>query len=168
MARMSARIGARAGRLVAPVVLAVALVACGSGESGGGETEAAGAPQEEPTAAETAAEPAGVSADARAQAKQIFESRCYTCHGMEGRGDGPGSTALSPKPRDLTSPEWQASVTDEHIANIIQYGGAAVGLSPTMPANPDLTSKPEVVAALVEHVRGLAGGGAASAQGGAR
>jgi hypothetical protein len=36
------------------------------------------------------------------------------------------------------------------------YGGAAVGRSPTMPGNPDLMSKPEVVRALVAHVRGLA------------
>ena len=35
------------------------------------------------------------------------------------------------------------------------YGGAAVGKAPTMPANPDLDSKPEVVAELVKYVRGL-------------
>jgi hypothetical protein len=31
-----------------------------------------------------------------------------------------------------------------------------VGKSPAMPANPDLMAKPEVVAALRAHVRGLA------------
>ena len=51
---------------------------------------------------------------------------------------------------------WQASVTDEHIEKIVMYGGAAVGRSPTMPGNPDLMSRPEVVRALVAYVRGLA------------
>jgi mono/diheme cytochrome c family protein len=93
-----------------------------------------------------------------AQADQIFNSRCVTCHGPEGRGDGPGSTALDPKPRNFQDPQWQDSVSDDHIAKIIQYGGAAVGKAPMMPGNPDLMSKPEVVAALVKHVRSLRGG----------
>lgn len=38
----------------------------------------------------------------------------------------------------------------------MKFGGAAVGRSPSMPGNPDLMSKPEVVAALVAHVRSLA------------
>jgi hypothetical protein len=53
-------------------------------------------------------------------------------------------------------PSWQTSVTDEHLEKIVMYGGAAVGKSPTMPGNPDLMAKPEVVKALVAHVRGLA------------
>jgi hypothetical protein len=36
-------------------------------------------------------------------------------------------------------------VTDEHLEKIVMYGGAAVGKSPSMPGNPDLMSKPEVV-----------------------
>ena len=63
---------------------------------------------------------------------------------------------LMPKPRNFQDAAWQKSVSDEHIEQIVQYGGAAVGKSPAMPANPDLTSKPEVVAALRAHVRALA------------
>ncbi|KAB2958326.1 MAG: cytochrome c, partial [Thermoanaerobaculia bacterium] len=103
------------------------------------------------------AAPAGVSAQALAEAEQIFSTRCFTCHGSLGKGDGPGSAGLTPKPRDLTSKEWQASVTDEHIEKIIKFGGSAVGLSPMMPPNPDLNAKTEVVQALRAHVRGLAG-----------
>jgi len=44
------------------------------------------------------------------------------------------------------------------IEQIIQHGGAAVGKRPTMPANPDLNSKPAVVTALREYIRGLEGG----------
>jgi hypothetical protein len=44
-------------------------------------------------------------------------------------------------------------VTDDEITKAITYGGAAIGKSPMMPANPDLDAKPEVVAALVHIVR---------------
>ena len=38
---------------------------------------------------------------------------------------------------------------------VIKYGGAAVGKSPMMPANPDLSAKDEVVKALRVHIREL-------------
>jgi mono/diheme cytochrome c family protein len=98
---------------------------------------------------------ANVTPAARGEATQIFATRCTPCHGPTGRGDGPASAGLTPKPRNFTDPKWQAAVTDEHIEKIVQYGGAAVGKSPAMPSNPDLTSKPEVVAALRAHVRSL-------------
>jgi mono/diheme cytochrome c family protein len=99
---------------------------------------------------------AATGAAATAEAEQIFATRCVTCHGAQGAGDGPGSAALDPTPRNFQDPSWQASVTDEHLEKIVMYGGAAVGKSPTMPGNPDLMAKPEVVKALVAHVRGLA------------
>jgi mono/diheme cytochrome c family protein len=100
-----------------------------------------------------AAEPAG---DPVAEAQGIYKDRCTVCHGATGKGDGDGSAALDPKPRDFTEAEWQSSVTDDHLQKIIVYGGAGVGKSPTMPANPDLDAKPEVVAELVKLIRGLA------------
>jgi mono/diheme cytochrome c family protein len=89
------------------------------------------------------------------EATQLFATRCTPCHGPQGRGDGPASAGLTPKPRNFSDPAWQQSVTDDHIQKIIQYGGTAVGKSPTMPANPDLNAKPEVVGALAVFVRGL-------------
>ena len=50
-----------------------------------------------------------------------------------GAGDGPAGQALQPAPRDLSDPEWQKSVTDEHLTTVIKDGGAAAGLSPLMP-----------------------------------
>ncbi len=92
---------------------------------------------------------------ARAEAKQIFSTRCAACHGANGRGDGAASASLSPKPANFNDGTWQSGVTDAHIDKIIQFGGAAVGKSPSMPGNPDLTSKPDVVAGLREHIRSL-------------
>lgn len=89
------------------------------------------------------------------EAQEIFKSRCVTCHGTAGKGDGPASAALTPKPRDLGDAAWQTSVTDAHIEKIILSGGPSVGMSPLMPGNPDLASKPDVIKALRAMVRGL-------------
>lgn len=93
---------------------------------------------------------------AKAEAAQIFSTRCTPCHGPLGKGDGPASAGLNPKPRNFSDTTWQLAVSDGHLEKIIQYGGAAVGKSPAMPANPDLMSRPEVVTALRLHVRSLA------------
>jgi len=129
----------------------------------GGESEAPSAPAAPaapaPAPAAAPAAPAAGEAGgeaARVEAEQIFTTRCVTCHGPQGAGDGPASAGLTPPPRNFQDPAWQASVTDAHIEQIVQYGGAAVGKSAAMPANPDLMSKPEVVSALRAYVRGLA------------
>ena len=109
-----------------------------------------------PPAAPAADAAAGAASAAAREAAQIFALRCATCHGPDGRGDGPGSVALEPKPRNYHDAAWQASISDAHLAQIIVEGGPAVGRSPLMPPNPDLATKPEVVAALVAHIRSLA------------
>lgn len=140
------------GRLAACALVAFAL-ACG-GESQTTSAPDAPAAPAAPAAAPAAA-PSAPSADAQAEAQQIFTTRCVTCHGPQGAGDGPASAGLTPPPRNFQDPEWQKSVTDAHIEQIVQYGGAAVGRSAAMPANPDLMSKPEVVAALRAYIREL-------------
>ena len=94
-----------------------------------------------------------VPAAAMKEAEGIFKTRCTTCHGASGKGDGPAAAGLNPKPRDMTDPAWQKSVTDEQIEKIIKSGGPAVGKSPLMPGNPDLASKPDVIKALRVLVR---------------
>jgi mono/diheme cytochrome c family protein len=144
----------------APALLLLLALACG-GESEAPAPAGPAAPAPAPAAAPAApAEPAAgagaPSEAARAEAEQIFKTRCVTCHGPQGAGDGPASAGLTPPPRNFQDPAWQGSVTDAHIEQIVQYGGAAVGRSAAMPANPDLMGKPEVVAALRAYVRGLA------------
>jgi mono/diheme cytochrome c family protein len=137
-------------------ILAASLLTLGPGCGPGEEPSAPPRPAE--TTAPAPPAPAGKSgatpsAAAREAANQIFATRCTPCHGPEGKGNGPASAGLTPPPRDFHDPAFQTRVSDEHIEQIIQYGGVAVGLSPAMPANPDLTSKPEVVAALREKIR---------------
>jgi mono/diheme cytochrome c family protein len=114
-------------------------------------TAAAPAPA---AAAPAAAAPAAPAAGPEAEAREVFNTRCATCHGTAGKGDGLASAALNPKPRDMTDPAWQKSVTDDHLKKVIVEGGAAVGKSALMAANPDLKDKPAVVEALVKIVRG--------------
>jgi len=131
--------------------LALALVlGCGGEETGG-----AASPPAARGGQSAARAPAAPQLSAATEAAQIFSTRCVTCHGPKGAGDGPGSASLTPPPRNFQDPAWQAEVDDAHIANIIQFGGAAVGRSLTMPGNPDLTGKPEVVEALVVLIRNL-------------
>lgn len=121
-----------------------------------GGAEKAGA-EAEPAGGEEAAAgmPESVSTQAMAEAEKIYGQRCQTCHGPKGAGDGPAAAALNPKPRTLKSPEWQKSVTDDHLYQVILKGGEAVGLSNLMPPNPDLEDQPEVVGGLVKLVRGF-------------
>jgi mono/diheme cytochrome c family protein len=134
-------------RFTGPHLAALALLALACGER-----DATPAPPAAPPAAAASA-PAAAAGE---EAKQIFATRCTTCHGSEGAGDGPGSVSLVPTPRNFQDAAWQDSVTDEHLEKIVMYGGAAVGRSPSMPGNPDLMAKPEVVRALVAHLRSLA------------
>lgn len=88
-------------------------------------------------------------------ADQVFSTRCATCHGYSGKGDGPGARALNPKPRNYTDPNWQKSVTDEQIKKTIVEGGPAVGKSSLMAPNADLADHPVVLDGLVKIVRGF-------------
>jgi mono/diheme cytochrome c family protein len=80
-----------------------------------------------------------------------FKERCAACHGAGGRGDGPASASLSPRPRNFADPIWSASRTDAELASVIHDGGNAHGFNPAMPAQPDLS--PEELTALVACVR---------------
>ncbi|MCG8423919.1 MAG: c-type cytochrome [Proteobacteria bacterium] len=90
------------------------------------------------------------------EAKRLFKMQCAQCHGQSGRGDGMAAAALNPKPRNYTDKAWQKTVTDQEIRDIIVKGGAMVGKSPLMPANPALEKRPELVDALVALIRSFA------------
>jgi mono/diheme cytochrome c family protein len=99
--------------------------------------------------------PNSITPQAREEALSIFAERCVVCHGVDGDGAGPAAASLNPKPANFRSRKWQSSMSDERIATIIVNGGTSVGLSASMASNPDLEGQPDVVAALVEHIRKL-------------
>lgn len=65
--------------------------------------------------------------------RALYAQYCATCHGASGRGDGPSGTGLATKPADLTDGRVMNPLPDELLANVIERGGAAEGLAPTMP-----------------------------------
>ena len=92
----------------------------------------------------------------QAEAREVYQSSCITCHGPSGDGDGLGAAGLPTKPANFTDAACQKTIGDDEIARAIVGGGAVVRKSPLMPANPGLASKPGVVAALREMIRGFA------------
>jgi mono/diheme cytochrome c family protein len=48
------------------------------------------------------AQPAGNDATSKS-AQQLFVKYCASCHGTDGKGNGPAATALNPPPPDLTT-----------------------------------------------------------------
>ncbi|MEE2786407.1 MAG: c-type cytochrome [Myxococcota bacterium] len=89
------------------------------------------------------------------RAAQIFRQRCVSCHGLSGDGQGVAARSLPVKPRAFTDAHWRSTVSNEHLKTVIVRGGAAVGQSHLMTANPDLKDQPDVVMGLIKIIRGL-------------
>jgi mono/diheme cytochrome c family protein len=144
-------------RLLALGFLMVFAFGCGGGPKSTTEPTQnnAASPDEQASPAAQAANGGAEAPDAGEEAKEIFATRCASCHGDEGRGNGPASAVLNPKPQNFHDPKWQTTVSDEQLSQAIIYGGSAVGKSPAMAPNPDLQEKPQVVKDLIAHIRAL-------------
>lgn len=73
-----------------------------------------------------------------------YATMCASCHGEDGKGNGAASGGLVPKPRNFHDTAWQAKVDDAHIAGVISKGGAAYGLSGSMPPWGAVLSQEEI------------------------
>ena len=62
----------------------------------------------------------------------VYKEYCSQCHGMEGKGDGPGASGLSPKPAVHANIPFE-KLPMEYLYNVIYHGGRSVGKSPNMP-----------------------------------
>ena len=71
--------------------------------------------------------------DARAGAA-LHKQHCLRCHGEKGRGDGPASRLLTPKPHDWSDKDYMSKFSDEDLYKMIAKGGPAVGKSKLMTA----------------------------------
>jgi hypothetical protein len=73
-----------------------------------------------------------------------WTKQCANCHGKRGRGDGPQSPMV--KAKDLTSIEWQATVSDAQLTESIKKGKGKM---------PAFNFPDSVLAGLVTHIRTL-------------
>lgn len=93
--------------------------------------------------------------------KELFiKTNCNSCHGMEGKGDGPIAAALDPKPRDYTVGDFKFDANkdgtpggDEDLALVIKNGAQPYGGSAMMMPNPTLSETD--VKLLVTYIRSL-------------
>jgi mono/diheme cytochrome c family protein len=85
---------------------------------------------------------------------QLYQQRCASCHGKDGKGNTPIAQALNPKPRDHTEGAYMNALSTDHLTKVIKNGGSAVGRSPLMPPQADLNA--EQIRQLVTFVRSLA------------
>ena len=67
----------------------------------------------------TAGNPVKSTADSVDRGKLLFQQNCLVCHGIDGRGDGPGAAELSPAPTDFrlhmplhTDPQFYAFIAN--------------------------------------------------------
>jgi mono/diheme cytochrome c family protein len=111
-----------------------------------------------PVSAEMLAAATQPTGDPIGAGKQIFMQICTPCHGPEGRGDGPASVSLDPKPRNLTDPAYMAPLNDRYLFELISRGGIAVGKSAQMPAQSGLAAQD--ITNVVSYVRTLSGSAA--------
>jgi hypothetical protein len=84
----------------------------------------------------------------------LYARHCATCHGAEGRGDGPNARHLPVPPARHADARAMARRTDDALFDVIHGGGRVLGVSPRMPAFGGALSRDEI-RALVRHIRAL-------------
>lgn len=136
------------GGIGACAVLASAAVGCDRAPSPSGLREWTAADHERdevPQAAQAKQGSPATGADRfAAVVDATWANQCALCHGAEGHGDGPqGPMFRAP---DLTRADWQASVTDDAIAQTITTGRGRM---------PKFDLPPEVTEGLVRRIRAL-------------
>jgi mono/diheme cytochrome c family protein len=107
-----------------------------------------------PAADQAKVNPLPPSKDAVKRGRALFLKHCSTCHGQEGRGDGPAAAFGMVTPRDLTSPTVQARLSDGEMFWKLSKG-RKVGRDILMPAGEEKIESEEDRWKVVLFVRSL-------------
>lgn len=92
--------------------------------------------------------------EALAMGRDLFESECASCHGDQGRGDGPGAGVSDPRPYDFTRAEFTGMGVPPGPA--LLYAILARGIDgTTMRAFPELSGYERL--ALIAYIQTLPG-----------
>ena len=96
--------------------------------------------------------PANAASLARGQ--ELYEANCATCHGDEGRGNGPAAAGLDPQPAPIA--QTAPMLSDAYLFYRISEGGALAPFNSAMPTfeNLDENERWDVI----NYIRSLDGG----------
>lgn len=84
----------------------------------------------------------------------LYARWCASCHGAQGRGDGPNAAFLPTPPAKHADAAAMSRRTDDALYDTIAGGGGVMNRSPRMPSFAG-TLAPNEVRALVDHIRVL-------------
>ena len=95
------------------------------------------------------------SSETVAQGKTIYEGKgtCFNCHGMKGRGDGPGGSNLNPSPRNFRHRGMWHHRSEGEIFWVIKHGIEGTGMIPFGGLLSD-----EEIWTVIQYERSFAGG----------
>jgi mono/diheme cytochrome c family protein len=74
-----------------------------------------------------------VRGDEYTQGKKLYSDKCQICHGVNGKGDGPAASALSPKPANFTDPKFWIGEVNKKITDTVEKGH---GMMPSFDLKP--------------------------------
>ncbi|MGH7906186.1 MAG: c-type cytochrome [Candidatus Binataceae bacterium] len=85
-------------------------------------------------------------------AQTLYMTRCASCHGVSGHGDGPRARSLEHKPHDFNDCDWMSMMSNPTLFLAIENGGLSIGPASGMPAYAGKLSEKQM-AALVNYIR---------------
>ena len=75
------------------------------------------------------------SAEIILDGKRLYEGKgvCFNCHGYSGKGDGPASNMVRPRPRDFTNCRFHAHRTDGELFWVMKNGSPGTDMASMIP-----------------------------------
>ena len=65
--------------------------------------------------------------------KELYQTYCTQCHGVNADGKGMNAPHMSVQPRDHTDTKEMSARTDEELFKVIKHGGKSINKSILMP-----------------------------------
>ncbi len=96
--------------------------------------------------------PGAAAASSKQAPAAAYHSFCASCHGNDGKGNGPGAVAFNPAPTDFTDCAKMKMRSDEFLYEVVAKGGSAEGLSRNMPGWSEAFTNSQIHG-LVEYVK---------------